>query len=634
MSRVIRTLALPAAALLMIGSLGACSAPPAPNATAELLAGSLADLDLASVPLAGSDAATASAELAESLKPLESIPRTVTLASVTEDEGSDVPKTATAVYNTVWDVDASDTDWTYQTQATLELDNETKTWAVRYSPSMAVPGLESGQYVAKRNSPAKRGEILGNNAQTLVTDRPVLRIGINKEAIGETEWEDSATKLAKVLEIDAEPYAKRVAASGPRAFVQAITLRDDADRTVTDQQLKAIPGVLAQPDTQSLAPSRSFARAILGSVGEATAEIVADSKGSVASGDRVGLSGLQKAYQDELAGTRGYSINIYNQDKAEVSTLVTREAVDGKDLKTTLDRNLQEFAESLIADSDSDAALVAVRPSDGAILAAAAGPTDNAQNTALLGKYAPGSTFKVITALAMLRSGDTPTTSVDCPATMSVDGKAFKNYDGYPSSALGSIPLSEAVAQSCNTVFLEGASKVKAPALADAAASLGLNMSPATGAASFLGSVPEDSTGTELAANGIGQGVVQASALGMATVAASVQNGATVSPRLVVDPKPDAAAKPKNPLTAAEAKALSGMMAQVVDHGTLKDLKSVPGPAIIGKSGTAEYDAERNAHAWSIAAQGDLAVAVFVGDGSGGAQTAGPILAEFLADAQ
>ncbi len=617
----------------MIGSLGACSAPPSPDATAELLAGSLQGLDLASVPLAG-DAAAAGAELAEALKPLESVPRTVTLASVTEDEGSEAPKTATAIYNTVWDIDATDTDWTYQTQATLELDDQTKTWAVRYSPALAVPGLEAGQYVAKRNVAAKRGEILGNNAQTLVTDRPVLRIGINKEAIDAADWEGSATKLAKVLQIDAEPYAKSVAAAGPRAFVQAITLRDDADRTVTDGQLDAIPGVMAQPGSQPLAPSRSFARAILGSVGEATAEIVADSKGSIGAGDQVGLSGLQKAYQEELAGTKGYSINIYNEDRAEVSTLVTQEAVDGTDLKTTLDRDLQNLAESLIADSDSDSALVAVRPSDGAILAAAAGPTDNAQNTALLGKYAPGSTFKVITALAMLRSGDTPKTTVDCPATMTVDGKAFKNYDGYPSSALGSIPLSEAVAQSCNTVFLQGASKVKAPALADAAASLGLNLGPSTGAASFLGSVPEDSTGTELAANGIGQGVVEASALGMATVAASVKNGATVSPYLVASPKPDAAPKPKNPLTAAEAKALSGMMAQVVDHGTLKDLKNVPGPTIIGKSGTAEYDAERNAHAWTIAAQGDLAVAVFVGDGSGGAQTAGPILAEFLTDAQ
>jgi cell division protein FtsI/penicillin-binding protein 2 len=633
MPRVIRSVALPAAALLMIGSLGACSAPPSPNATAELLAGSLQALDLASVPLAGADAATAGAELAEALKPLASIPRTVTLVSVTEDEGSEAPKTATAIYNTVWDIDATSTDWTYQSEAKLQLDDQTKTWALRYSPAVAVPGLESGQYVARRNTPATRGKILGNNAQTLVSDRPVIRIGINKEAIGEAEWDGAATKLAKVLDIDAKTYAKSVAAAGPRAFVQAITLRDDADRTVTDAQLEAIPGVLAQPDTQPLAPSRSFARAILGSVGDATAEIVADSKGSIVAGDQVGLSGLQKTYQDQLAGTKGYSINIYNQERAEVSTLAQQEAVGGKDLKTTLDGDLQVLAESLVADSDSDSALVAVRPSDGAILAAASGPTDNAQNTALVGKYAPGSTFKVITALAMLRSGDTAQTMVDCPATMSVDGKAFKNYDGYPSSALGSIPLSEALAQSCNTVFLAGASKVKAPALADAAASLGLNLSPSTGAASFLGSVPEDSTGTELAANGIGQGVVEASTLGMAAVAASVKHGATVTPYLVTDPKPDAAPKPKNPLTAAEAKALSGMMAQVVDHGTLKALKSVPGPAIIGKSGTAEYDGERNAHAWAIAAQGDLAVAVFVGDGSGGAQTAGPILADFLTDA-
>ena len=171
---------------------------------------------------------------------------------------------------------------------------------------------------------------------------------------------------------------------------------------------------------------------------------------------------------------------------------------------------------------------------------------------------------------------------------------------------------------------------MKAPALADAAASLGLNLDAATGAASFLGSVPDTSTGTEQAANGIGQGVVQASPLGMATVAASVANGATVNPHLVNLPKPAAAQGPKTPLSAAEAKALSSMMAEVVDHGTLKDLNKIPGKPIIGKSGTAEYDAERNAHAWTIVAQGDLAVAVFVADGSGGAQTAGPIVAKFL----
>ncbi|GAA5228879.1 penicillin-binding transpeptidase domain-containing protein [Paeniglutamicibacter antarcticus] len=629
MSRPKRFLALPAAALLMVGSLAACSTPPSPESTAESLAASLQSMDFSAVPLAGTDASTANAELADALKSLESLDHTVVLDSVGEDEGSKDPKTATATYTTVWDIDSSDQDWSYQTTATLEFDKDSKTWMARYSPSIAVPGLEAGQYVGKKASIAKRGDILGDKDQTLMTDRSVLRIGIDKHSLEEGQWESSAKKLAKLLDIDAKAYASRVAAGGASAFVVALTLRDDNDRTVTDAQLQNIHGVLAKPDSLPLAPSRTFARAVLGTVGEATAEILADSKGGIGPGDQVGLSGLQKTYQDQLAGTKGYSIGIYDKDKQAVSDLVSRKAVDGKDLKTSLDADTQELAESLIEDSDSDSALVAVRPSDGAILAAASGPSSNAQNTALLGKYAPGSTFKVITALAMLRSGQTPDSTVDCPATMTVDGKSFKNYDGYPSSALGKIPLSEALAQSCNTVFLEGATKVKAPALAEAAASLGLNPSPSTGADAFLGSVPDKSTGTALAAGGIGQGTVEASALGMATVAASVQNAATVSPYLVdgADPAP----APKIPLSAAEAKALAGMMAEVVDHGTLKDLKQPSDPKIIGKSGTAEYDSERNAHAWVIAARGDLAVAVFVGDGSGGAQTAGPILAGFLA---
>lgn len=589
-------------------------------------------MDFSTVPLTGVEAGTAGAELAEALKSLESVERTVVLDSVSEDEGSKDPRTATATYTTVWDIDSSDEDWIYQSSATLEFDKDSKTWLARYSPSIAVPGLEVGQYVGKKATAAKRGDILGDKDQTLVTDRPVLRIGIDKHSLEEGQWESSAKELAKLLDIDAKAYAARVAAGGASAFVVALTMRDDTDRTVTDEQLADIPGVLAQADSLPLAPSRTFARAVLGSVGEATAEILAESKGGINPGDQVGLSGLQKTYQDRLAGTKGYSIGIYSKDKEEVSDLVSREAIDGKDLKISLDTDSQKLAESLLEDSDSDSALVAVRPSDGAILAAASGPASNAQNTALLGKYAPGSTFKVITALAMLRSGQTPDSTVDCPATMTVDGKDFKNYDGYPSSALGKIPLSEALAQSCNTVFLEGATEVKAPAIAEAAASLGLNPSPSTGADSFLGSVPDDSTGTELAAGGIGQGTVEASALGMATVAASVQNATTVSPYLVDGADP--ASAPETPLSASEAKALSSMMAEVVDHGTLKDLKKLSGPKIIGKSGTAEYDSERNAHAWVIAARGDLAVAVFVGDGSGGAQTAGPILAGFLAKSQ
>ncbi len=634
MPRVSQTLILSAAALLLAGSLSACSAPPTPDASAGLLASGLGSLDFGAVPFTGADAASATAEIGKALEPMGKIARKVSLDSVVVDENSDNPKTATATLSTVWDLDAGDTDWTYKTTAALELDEKSKTWLVRYDPAIAVPGLEANQYVAKANVAAARGEIRGNKDQPLVAEREVLNVGINKEALEESEWESSAKSLASLLEIDPQAYAKRVVAAGPRAFVQAITLRKDNDQKITEAQFAAIPGVLVQQGSLPLAPTRSFARPILGSFGEATAEMVADSKGTLKAGEKVGLSGLQKEYQDTLAGTPGYTISIFDAQKKPVSSLLETKPVDGEDLKITLDRDSQLLAESLLKDAPSDSALVAVRPSDGAILAAASGPETSGLNTAMVGKYAPGSTFKVATALAMLRAGDTPETVVDCPATMTVDGKSFKNYDGYPAAAIGKIPLSEALAQSCNTVFIQGALDVKAAALADAAASLGMNLEPATGAASFLGSVPDSSTGTEQAANGIGQGVVQASTLGMATIAASVAKAATVSPHLVNVPKPAAAPGPKTPLSASEAKALSSMMAEVVDHGTLKDLNKVPGKPLIGKSGTAEYDSERNAHAWTIVAQGDVAVAVFVADGSGGSQTAGPIVGKFLTGLQ
>jgi cell division protein FtsI/penicillin-binding protein 2 len=83
--------------------------------------------------------------------------------------------------------------------------------------------------------------------------------------------------------------------------------------------------------------------------------------------------------------------------------------------------------------------VVAIRPSTGAILAAASGPGGKGYNTATFGRYAPGSTFKVVSALALLRSGLTPTSPVSCTPTIVVDGKQFKNYSDYPSGRLGRI---------------------------------------------------------------------------------------------------------------------------------------------------------------------------------------------------
>ncbi|WNB85622.1 penicillin-binding transpeptidase domain-containing protein [Cellulomonas sp. ATA003] len=238
------------------------------------------------------------------------------------------------------------------------------------------------------------------------------------------------------------------------------------------------------------------------------------------------------------------------------------------------------------------------------------------------------------TALGLVRAGLTPDSTVACPDTISADGRPFQNYPGYPADALGDVTLRTAIAQSCNTAMIGARDTVPQAALADAAASLGLGQPADVGFPAFLGAVPADATGTEHAASMIGQGRVQASPLAMAVVAASIASGRTVQPVLVVTDEhaPGADAVAATPLAPAEADALRTLMRAVVTEGSGDLLAALPGEPVGAKSGTAQFgtdDPPRN-HAWMIATQGDLAVAVFVEEGDFGTTTAGPLLEAFL----
>ncbi len=175
------------------------------------------------------------------------------------------------------------------------------------------------------------------------------------------------------------------------------------------------------------------------------------------------------------------------------------------------------------------------------------------------------------------------------------------------------------------------APRLKDGDLAAAAASLGLGIDHDLGFPAYFGQVvpPTDETGR--AADMIGQGKVLASPMAMAAVIASVQYGSTVVPRLLeqVEVTPPEGAEPPS---GREAGQLRGLLRGVVTSGSGSFLSDVPGPDIIAKTGTAEFDDDGDirTHAWMVAAQGDLAVAVFVAEGSSGSGTAGPILEAFL----
>ncbi|MEZ0446289.1 penicillin-binding transpeptidase domain-containing protein [Cellulomonas sp. ICMP 17802] len=638
------------ALLVAAAGLTACSAePPGPEGATKALAAALTSGDFSHAPFAGGqddvDAATALRTAAyEGLAPWE--PK-VTVVSTTVDEKDE--DLATATLGFTWDVDESDADWTYETHARLTRDDD-DVWHVAWAPTLLAPDLTQAEVLSVTRTRAERANVLGANGAVIVEPRTVHRLGIDKTRIAAADQDAAARALAAALGLDVEAYAAKVAAAGEKAFVEAITVRD-GDPGYDLATLAAMPGVHDVVGTLPLAPSRRFARPILGAVGEATAEIVEKSDGAVAAGDLAGLSGLQRQYDAQLRGLPGLTISASQADGTAPRQLYDVQPTPGTPLLTTLDVGLQNAAEDVLAGVGPASAIVAIRPSTGDVLAAASGAGGEGMSTATLGQFAPGSTFKVVSALALLRSGLTPDSAVTCPATVSVDGRSFTNFPEYPTDKLGTIPLRTAFANSCNTAFISARDSADQDALIDAAGSLGLDSHAALGFPAFLGDVPGDSDGTDHAASMIGQGRVLASPLGMATVAASVAHGSTVVPRLVLPaegaatPEPSAdetsaapteTTRPAVPLTAAEAATLHDLMRGVVTEGGAAFLQDVPGEPVAAKTGTAQFGDAGNLqnHVWMIAVQGDLAVAVFVDVGDYGSTTAGPLLEQFLRAAQ
>jgi cell division protein FtsI/penicillin-binding protein 2 len=377
--------------------------------------------------------------------------------------------------------------------------------------------------------------------------------------------------------------------------------------------------------TRQLAPTTEFARALLGTVGAATAEVVEQSKGAVRADQQVGLSGLQKRYDEQLRGTPGLVVEAV-AGEAVVQELHSVAPVPGTPLQLTLDPAVQQAADAALskAPQGRTAALVVLQPSTGDLLAVAnAGADGPGVDRALTGRYPPGSTFKIASTLALLRQGLTPTEVVPCPATVSVQGKAFKNAED---EVLGDQPFRVDFAHSCNTAFVGSAGRVSSPQLQQAARDVGYGAFD-MGVDVFGGDVPVTDDPVQHAAQMIGQGKVLASPLAVAVSAAAVAHGRMRPPRLLMA-RPAGEPGPALP-QAAELRAL---MRGVVTEGTATSLQDVPGEPVSGKTGTAEFGTEvpPRTHAWFAGFSGDLAFAVLVEDGGFGGAVAAPVAEELL----
>jgi len=295
-------------------------------------------------------------------------------------------------------------------------------------------------------------------------------------------------------------------------------------------------------------------------------------------------------------------------------------------VKTTLDTAMQKSAEAALATSKLPASLVAVQASTGQILAAANGPTPASYNRAFQGRYAPGSTFKIVTSAALIGSGETAATVLPCTNTINVFGKTFKNYDGL--AAYGAGTMQKAFNESCNTAFISQHARLPKDGMTKAAAMFGIGRDLNLSINAYGGQVPLPKDDVAEAASMIGQGTVTASPLAISLVAATVDHGTAMKPVLV--PGKDAAGAAASPLPAATVAALRTFMRTTVTSGTAKVLAG--NGAVAAKTGTAELVSGGKVitNAWMAGYRGDVAFAVIVEGGESGSHTAGPILKTFL----
>ncbi len=624
------------------------------QALAARLATTLSALKIDNADFHATTGVDPSSEFATVVKGMGSLKPQVTVTGVKQRSDD---RYADATLHYVWTPLPNHEPWAYD--VTIPLQETADGWKATWSASDVAPGLKDTERLLYNRLQPTRGSVLGANAAKIAYNQPAIRIGIDKSALDPTATDAAARALATALTaggvaVNADSYASKVATAGTKAFVEAALLRTtDPKQSALATQLKGTPGVAQLSVQRALGITSSFLRPILGQVGEANADQVKNSGGSIMAGDMVGTGGLQLSQDATLRGDAGYVVQAILRQGSQARDLKRVVAVDGQDVQTTIDVRLQSIAESVLASQVPASALVAIRPSDGAILAAASGPGSNGYSTATLGLYEPGSTFKTVSGLAMIRKeGLTATSTIQCPDSLVVDGYTFHNDDGFPAEAVGAVPWTTAFAQSCNTAVLGQADKISQADLVAAAAAMGVSGAPNLGVNASFGKIPATAdTATKHAASMIGQGDVQMTPLGMAVVTASIAKGGLVTPSLVVGaqaapaasgsasaassgtPSAAAPAVPAQPINATEAGTLKTLMRAVVTEGTAQTaLAGTPGAPVMAKTGTSTFteNGKNKYHTWLIAMQGDLAVAVMVADGDFGATTCGPILKSFL----
>lgn len=540
-----------------------------------------------------------------------------------------------------------------------------------------------------------RGVIVDRSGVPLAVNEQNFRAVIVSENTDDVdETLDTLDKLLPLTEAERRRIARDV--DRARSYVP-VTIRENLtweQVSAIEVNLPELPGVSIEVGQVRTYPFGEQAAHLLGYVGvisEAELQAARDPLLSLP-GFRVGKTGIEKYYDTALRGSAGTTQMEVNAVGRVVRELARNDGQPGAQLNLTIDAKLQYFAQQRLADQQSAAAVV-MDVQTGAILALASYPAYDPnqfsqgipqdvydslikdETTPLINKvtgglYAPGSTFKPMTALAALDAGVDPNHRVFCSGSYDFGGHTFHCHK---KGGHGSVDLRDAMRVSCDVYFYDTARRIGVDRIADMSRRFGLGeRSEIDTTGDKAGVIPDTKWKRrvykqpwydgETLSVAIGQSYVQVTPLQLAVMCARLANGGkAVKPHLVASmgeenrmatPAPDIGVKPEHIRTILEA-----MIAVAGPGGTAYGARiTQPGMEMGAKTGSAQVrhitQAERNAGlvkqekmAWrdrdnalfigfAPAHAPRYACAVIVEHGAHGGSSAGPIAHDLLLEIQ
>ncbi len=477
---------------------------------------------------------------------------------------------------------------------------------------------------------APRGRLLDREGRLLVDNYPSVTCYLLREQVRDASRE--LPLIAEGLHLPLEQVQATVQRFRGAPKYQSIPLKQDItpdEQAFIQAHRDELPELETRDEQRRLYPRDGFAAHLIGYVGEVSEQMLDDSRYAFYQpGDVVGRSGVEQSYDALLRGTDGSRDVIVNSHGEELGAVGVTPPVPGKDLRLTIDLDVQRAAEQAL--EGKIGAIVAMDPHTGEILALASRPTFDPNqfsvhlsksywseilnnpdhpllDKAIQAQLAPGSTFKIIMSVAGLQEQVAQTMHVVCNGGASFYGHYFKCDRRH-----GMVDIYHAIPWSCDTFYYTLANRLGIDTIARYATALGFGQR--TGI-----DLPDEAAGTmpstawklknfhekwyagETISVGIGQGAIAATPLQLARAIGGIASGGALQRPHVVFPDEvpaeeleavhetfSGAGRRDVPMSPNTWQIITDGMAQTTEGGGTAYASHLEGIDFAGKTGTAQ----------------------------------------------